>query len=328
MKKKTAKIAMKIWSGCCRWDAISIKKEPIKIRDWGFCQPWGTKIQPNREKKDHYTPTEVAIEFWTRWYQETDNIRKEELEASNIGASTKNSLCDYIKKVDDIGRPLPLGNIDVDFLKFNYLQKPSVDWDKVKVCLSDFNMDDIAVESFVFAIMRGPIDYITNPSNNPFIKVFNDAENEVVSGIKQQIKKLSPLVKRLENLREGSLLYRDSAPISATIEELKLDLAVHKEIIKLKDNSDKAKLNFYGIDKDLKKSPQKHNYWNHVVSFAVKKLNEYCHNGNCTNKCRKTHQKAITKVAELLKILYPTIWKEDIPTIANRIKQKDHRGIK
>lgn len=284
-------------------------------------------IQPNHiEKKDHYTPPEVAFEFWRKWYQEQDNLRKEMIETSSMDECEKKRLLEYTQKIDSLG-PLPVGNFEVASLDFDYLTKPGVDWGKIRDCLRDFPIDDIAIESLVFILTRAPFDSSVNPSNNPFIKVFNDAENAVVSGIKQQIKKLSPLIKRLENLREGSLLYRDSAPISATIETLKLDLAVHREIIKLKDNLDKAKLNFYGIDKDLKKSPQKHKYWNIVVSFAVKKLNEYCHNENCDSKCSKTHQKAITQVAELLKILYPSIWKEDIPTIANRIKQKDYRAI-
>lgn len=316
-----------MWSGCCLWDAISIKKEPVKIRDWGFCQPWGTTIQPNHtDKKEHYTPPEVAFEFWRKWYQETDNLRKEMIETSGMDECEKKRLLEYTQKIDSLG-PLPVGHFEVASLEFDYLKKPGVDWGKIRGCLRDFPIDDIAIESLVFILMRAPFDSSVNPSNNPFIKVINDAENAVVTGIKQQIKQLSPLIKRLENLQEGNLLYRDSAPISATIETLKLDLAVHREIIKLKDNSDKAKLNFYGIDKDLRKSPQKHKYWNIVVSFAVKKLNEYCHNENCDSKCGKTHQKAIMKVAELLKILYPSIWKEDIQIIANRIKQKDYRNI-
>ena len=90
-------------------------------------------------------------------------------------------------------------------------------------------------------------------------------------------------------------------------------------------------LTYYAIDKNLKKSPQKHKYWNDKVPEAITIINEYSHNSECNKNssgsrdCRKTHNKAINKTAEFLKLLYPSIWKEDIKTVASRIKQRYYR---
>lgn len=291
------------------------------------------KNQPNHiEKKDHYTPPEVAFEFWRKWYQETDNLRKEMIETSGMDACEKKQLLEYTKKIDSLG-PLPVGNIEVQSLQFDYLQKASIDWHKIKSCLSDFIIDDRAIEALVFVMMPAPVNDVINTSRNPFVATISEEEDKIISRLNQQIKQLSPLVKRLENLQQGQLIYNNCEPLWTTIEIFKQDIAVNREVIKLKHNIDKAKMNFYGIDKDLKKSPQKHKFWNFVVSFAVKTLNPYCHDSSCYINslgqlaCKKTHEKAYTKVAELLKILYPSIWKEDVQTIANRIKQKDYRAI-
>jgi hypothetical protein len=154
-----------------------------------------------------------------------------------------------------------------------------------------------------------------------------EVEESMCAEYNRLIKELSPLVKRLKNLQKKGAIYEDFASLTLTILQFDRDIDVCREIVRIKRIADEQYLSTYCIGKDLNKSFQKHKYWNVVVSGALKIVNPYCHTDNCESACRKTHQKAITAVADLLKILYPSIWKEDVKTIASRIKQKDYRNI-
>lgn len=267
----------------------------------------------------------MAEACWALFDQEKDKLLREMAEKSGIDNNVGPPLLEYINEIESLPKNLPYDNNDKVFLKFIYLEKPSIDWDRIKACLHEFPMTDIAIEAFIFALTRSPINFVLNPSNNPFIKVINDSRNSIVTEKNQMILKLSPLIALLEKLQKENPQYKDFGPLSATIEKFKYDKALCDAIIKYKENAEKFQNNYYGFDKSSEISMQKHKCWNSVVSFAVDRLNEYCHNDNCDSKCGKTHQKAITKVAELLKILYPTIWTDDIPSIAKRIKQREYR---
>lgn len=287
------------------------------------------KIQPNHtEKKEDYSPETVAKNFWKDWHLTiAHKISDSIMNRLDIDPAEKKHHIDYISKKKSLPSDLPVGSIEDQLLDFKYLQKPNTDWDKIKECLRDFNVDNKDIELVVFILKRAPsVEWTLSPRENPAFTAFNKAADSMMSEFNQKIRELSPLVNHLEKLQEDTP-YKDYFLLTQPIEVLKYHIALYREIIKNKRDTDKRWLGIYCLDKDLKKSPQKHKYWNVVVSDALKMLNLYCHNGNCDSNCRKTHQKAITKVAELLKILYPSIWKEDIQTIANRIKQKDYRNI-
>ena len=289
-----------------------------------------TKIQTNRttEKKEDYSPETVAKNFWLYWLrtimqQVSDRI----MNRLDIDQAEKKHHLDYVNKKKSLPPDLPVGGIEDQLLDFHYLQKPNTDWDKIKDCLRDLDIDNKNIELLVFILKRAPIEHTLVPQENPTLTALNEAADSMISEFNQKIRELSPLIKRLEKLQEVGSFYKEFHPLSMTIEALRYEIALCHEIIQLKKVKDRQWLDIYCLDKDLKKSPQKHKYWNHVASFAVNKLNEYYHNDNCERNCSKTHQKAYTKVAELLKILYPSIWKEDIKVISNRIKQKDYRAI-
>jgi hypothetical protein len=201
----------------------------------------------------------------------------------------------------------------------------SVPWGKIKRSLQEFRFDEKTIKAIVYILKPIPIEKVLFPNNSLGQSAIKDFEKRFCGDLAKDIKRLSPLIKQLENLYQISPQLRSSLP--PAIDSLKKERETYRELIKLFKDREKKLYRSFKIDKDLKKSPQKHRYWNVTTSGAINILNQYCHHGGCDKNCRKTHEKAIRTVAKLLKILYPMVWKENISTIANRIKQKDYRHL-
>lgn len=222
-------------------------------------------------------------------------------------------------------RNLPTDSLEDFVLAHHFLVEPYVKWDKIKKTLKGLKIDDKKAWTIVFVLKPVPFEKVLFPNKNLPYKAIKGVEKWTCDFCSEQIKQISPLVKQLENLYHMAPERRVSFP--PTIDSLKRDIEVYRESIKKISDRERAVHETFHIDKDLKKSPQKHIYWNVTVSKGIRMLNQYCHSNRCQPNCKITHETAIRKTAELLKILYPEIWTEDIPTIAKRIKQKDYRHL-
>jgi hypothetical protein len=222
-------------------------------------------------------------------------------------------------------KKLPTDSLEDFVLTHHFLVEPYVRWDKIKKALKGLNIDEKRAWTIVFVLKPLPLEKELFPNKNLLYKVIKSVEKRTCDFCSKQIKQISPLVKQLENLYHTAPERRVSFP--PTIDSLKRDIEVYRELIKKVSDRERAFRQSFRIDKDLKKSPQKHIYWNVTVSRGIRMLNQYCHSNRCQHNCKITHETAIRKTAELLKILYPQVWKENISTIANRIKQKDYRHL-
>lgn len=273
--------------------------------------------------KTDISPVEAAQFFWDF----LDILISMHIEDSfKKDKGDKGFHTEYADKIKSIFKEFPGGNKKELPIMFNYTVKPYLNLVQINKCLKELHIDDSSIENIISVLKPIPIEHYLIPGENRL----NDRMTQVTKGIfaeaNQKIRTLSPLLKRLTNLSQDKT-YCHLEPLEQTINILNYDIEMLQWIVKIRQASDRHNLSIYHMDKDLRKSPQKHKYWNTVVSHAIRQLNDYCHSVECDEKCRKTHQKAINKAAELLTILYPSIWKEDIETIAKRIKQKDYRGM-
>jgi hypothetical protein len=198
---------------------------------------------------------------------------------------------------------------------------PSLPWKKIEQKLMGLDIKDEVKDLLIFILKPYPLE----EEFRGFPKL-KELEERVCGESNRKIKKLSPLLKQLENL-QNCQSFNDFIPLSETVKKLKEEIAYHREIVKFGKGIYKKFYTMQGLDKDLLKSAQRHRFWNLAVSGALTILNQFYHTWGCGENCKKTHEETIRKVAELLKIIYPKIWKENIPTIMNRIKAKNYRQI-
>lgn len=258
--------------------------------------------------KDDNSPEVIAQKFWIEFYKKF----KERVE--NVLLDEKEEI-KYIHAKRSLPEDATVGGSEDLMIDYEYLVKPYVEWGKVRTCLRDVGITKTVIERLVFILKPYPLD---GALSNPLIQKVEKAANGMCRDLNRQIKELSPLIKRLENLTRQDAAYRKLKPLRETIEALKFDVELLKAIIERKKSTDKKWKEMRLIDKNTDKvSPQKHKFWNITIPSAIKILNGFCENEKRT--CIKT--------AELLKILYPNIWKEDIHTIASRIKQKYYRNL-
>lgn len=281
-------------------------------------------MKKEKEKKG-LSYDEFAENFW-------QDIYKSNLNTFLKGAKENLKEEDYIEHEKFAENILKLprmndGSLRDLFIPYWFYIRSSLPWTKIKNCLKELNIDDKNIELVVFFLKPTYIESTILPDPNRFLEIFNKSDKEICDTLNNEIKKLSRLVGGLQNLIEEDKSFKNFFPIHVTIAAMQSQINLNRAVVKYKNKEGENYLKKYGISKNLRKSPQKHKYWNYGVSRALKVLNSFCHTDNCERPCRKTHDKAIHKVAELLKILYPSIWKEDVKTIAIRIKQKDYRGL-
>jgi hypothetical protein len=141
-----------------------------------------------------------------------------------------------------------------------------------------------------------------------------------------KIKKYSRLKGQFEKLLQDTD-WQEFEPLTSVINKLIGSLEKERSMVDFLKRREKAYRSLYYFDKALNKPTKKQGYWNHVIIPALKLINNYCHNNHCTRtrQCSITHATAYYKIAELLKILYPSIWTESIKTISNQIKSREQR---
>jgi len=289
-------------------------------------------MQQKRKRKEKrakidLTPQKVAQAFLRDYYQQLQDRMIQTIKDKETSPEKRQHQLSYIEQLKSITDDEKLcGSAKYLALIYDYQVRPYLPREKLKKFRDELSLDDNKFELLLFHLKPAPIEQTLIPEENPAMKQLREETEKGLTQFNKRIKELSPLVKRLKNLTETDH-YKYFRPIFVTIDRMQFDIDVCREIVKQERAAKKRFLGNYLIDKDREKSPQKHKYWNAVVSNALKIVNPACHTDYCKAGCRKTHQKAITAVAELLKILYPSIWKEDIKTIASRIKQKDYRNL-
>ena len=107
------------------------------------------------------------------------------------------------------------------------------------------------------------------------------------------------------------------------VNEIRYDIGCYKKALEVLEAKREQRIGTFKIDEDIKKSRTTHIFWKTAISQALKEVNRHCHNNKCEPNCPNTHPEALTIIAELLKILYPTIWEEDIPMIINKIRSME-----
>ena len=288
-------------------------------------------MQQKRKRKEKrakidLTPQKVAQAVLLSFNQQLQDRLIQTIKDKETSPEKRQHQLSYIEQLKSIPDDEKLrGSVRYLALIYNYQVRPYLPWDKLKKFQDELRIDDKNFELLLFRLKPAPIEQTLIPEDNPAMKQLNEEYEKTLVLFNRQIKELSPLVKKLKKLTETDH-FKYFLPIFVTIDRMQWHIDCCREIVKLMRAARKRHLEFLGIGQNIKKSPQKHKYWNLVVTNALKIVNPACHTDDCKG-CRKTHQKAITAVAELLKILYPSIWKEDVKTIANRIKQKDYRSI-
>jgi hypothetical protein len=194
---------------------------------------------------------------------------------------------------------------------------------KIKKCLKEFDLDENTIRKLLFILKPINIEDLLTGNSSSSVMPIASIQNQIKL-YKQKIKQRAPLVKQLENLKQD-ILHKNFYPLSQTVDRIKKEINIYRDFLDLVKGSETTLFHTYSFDRNLGKNPQKQRYWNDKVSESIKIINQYSHNADCCRNCRKTHKKAIHKIAELLKLLYPSIWKEDIQTIADRIKQRNYR---
>ncbi len=194
----------------------------------------------------------------------------------------------------------------------------ALNWPKIRACFSGLKIAEDNLEFIVFILKPWPFtNQFTEgyPELNSFVALTRADINKV-------IKRVSPLVKQLTNMH---FPYPDVLPtIGIDYVKFKYYLAVCRKIVKLGKKIPDMYFKHFGIEATKYESPQQHSFWKYAVAGAFNKLNKYCHD-SCSRNCTVEHVRAYRVIARLLKILYPSIWLEDIDTIANTIKSKNNR---
>ncbi|MEW6417623.1 MAG: hypothetical protein AB1480_05825 [Nitrospirota bacterium] len=201
--------------------------------------------------------------------------------------------------------------------------KPQLNWQQIMSCFSELKtIDQITIDFIIFALLK-PF-----PFTNEFTHGYSELESLVQSKcaeINMVIKRFAPLANQLNNIQFPDL---DLLPkIGFDHVQYNYYLRLCHEIVKIGKKIPDMHFRYFGIEKSKYKSPQKHTFWKYAVSGAVHEINQYCHDDNCDKKCNVFHLQAFRVVARLLKILYPSIWRENLDTITKRIKTKYYTFI-
>jgi hypothetical protein len=197
----------------------------------------------------------------------------------------------------------------------------TLNWPKIRACFSGLKVKEEDLEFIVFILKPWPF-------TNQFTKGYPELNSFVEStcaDINKVIKRVSPLVNQFKNIE---LPYPDILPtIGLDYVKFKYYLAVCRKIVQLGKKIPDMYFKHFGIEATKYRSPQKHTFWKYAVAGAVNRLNKYCHDDNCDKRCNVFHLQAFRVVACLLKILYPSIWRENHHMITKRIKTKCYTSI-
>jgi hypothetical protein len=285
-----------------------------------------------RTKTKKESPEEIAKDFWAGLFHKAgERIARIQHDIFNSISDPQEKeqqrpLLNFMTELKALPQDAPVGSLEETIIKHKYLVKPFVPWKEVTDTLGEFQFDTQAIEDIVLCLKPVPIEQHLGLIDNPIQDSQDQAIREAMDFFKGKIKTLSPLAKKLENLTKEDG-YRNLLPLKQTILCLRWDIEIYKAIVKDRQDNDKRYRAIHLIDENLHKSPQKHPYWRELATRVLKLLNAHCHDGACEPGCRKTHKKAYIKVAQLLKILYPTIWTQKIEIIANKIKSMEQRQL-
>lgn len=279
-----------------------------------------------RKAQKTKTPEEVAKEFWVETYAEIRQ-RIEESISDGTTSEERDHYLRFVQHLKQLPESTPVGGLEELIINHLYLVSPYLPWNEVRAIFNGLSIDEQAMKGIIFVLKPTPIEHSMDLRENSLNQLIDKACKETIDDCNKKIKNLSPLVKRLEKLMRENEAYSKVRSLNETVAVLRHDIELYRAIVRTKAENDKRHLQRYLIDKDLNKSPQKHKFWNIAVAAALQRINPYCHTDNCAPQCRKTHKTALIKVAELLKILYPNIWTEDVDTIASRIKAKEYRAV-
>lgn len=219
-------------------------------------------------------------------------------------------------------------------IEFANIVEPRLPWVKINKVFTDIRKKGLKEETIlliVFILKPFPLEREIQKGMPELHKI----EKEICGASNQRIKRLPTIIKQLEKMSEKSHMpLYNTADFAQALKNLREELEYHREIVRIGKDLHKRYLAILGIDKDVKKiHPKKHKFWSVAVSTAVTVLNDFCHSELCEQDakgiwlCYKTHKKTLQKIAELLRILYPTIWKLDVNSIFRLIEQRDYRNI-
>jgi len=199
---------------------------------------------------------------------------------------------------------------------YESLVKHQLCWSKIATCFSGLKIDKEEVDFIVFLLKPYPF-------TNEFKYGYPELELLVQSTcaeINKLRKKLSPLAIQFNNIR---FPHHDILPIVG-FDHIQCNyyLSLCRKIVQIGKKIPGMHFRYLGIEKSRYKFPQKHTFWKYAVTGAVHRLNKYCHDDNCERECNVIHRQTIRVIARLLKILYPSIWREKLDTITKRIKTK------
>jgi len=238
----------------------------------------------------------------------------------------------YFKNVTEVKKLLGSQNISPAYASFIYnsMVLPTIPCEEVGKCLSELKFEKKELQAFIFSLKPFPIELVLLPSKSKKSRQRIIIENILQRDIDNNnkiIKQRSALVGQLKTLQKDPA-YNKYPPLKLVIKKLENDKDQSRKIVERKKIVLDKILNFFQISANFSKSSQKHEYWNILISNALRQLNKhYCNCSDSDKACTTTHKKTIFKLAKLLKILYPKIWKDPIKTIYERIKQKDYRKI-
>lgn len=161
------------------------------------------------------------------------------------------------------------------------------------------------MNEIVIILMPYPLENKLVPEKRSRFSAEKDRyEKSILDEANKKIKLLSGMIGQIKEMSKDALIGINQ-PLGEAVCYLDKCKAYLQEIVRVHAERKRDLL----VDDNLQKEPHKHRFWNTLIVKAVGMVNPYCHDTGCDD-CKKTHDKAILIVHELLKILYPGIWKD------------------
>ncbi|MBE9535708.1 MAG: hypothetical protein IMF07_00870, partial [Proteobacteria bacterium] len=224
-----------------------------------------------------------------------------------VKSNSKLSSPSVVQLLDDFEEKTDRNLTKEEVLKASFVKRSTeIPWGKVYDVLSNLDIEKKAIKALIVSISSPFIDDLikaTPAQKNNFIS------EECIPELNRRIQKLARISGLIKDLQKEKR-YKKLNILTETVACLEWEKSFSQEFISAHKEAEKIEAEYTGIGSNKNKSPPKHKVWNEIVSTAINQLNKYCHiYGLCEDdNCDKIHKKTITKTAELLKLLYPSIW--------------------
>jgi hypothetical protein len=226
----------------------------------------------------------------------------------SIGSIDGSQLYDYF---DSDNESLTQGFAEVYLSDYLSLEDKYVD---IFAICETLNCEYLDAKKFVVDIFEGrPKDYEKFINENQVYFFLIKLRNKVVEIHKEQKKMLPKLVSELKNHYKGLVRHRPESSkevLQGAIDRMSYLIKFSDEIIRYLEHDWPTSI---GLDPNLNKDFTKQSFWNPIILRCYNMLAQnYGH----------SHYRSCNLTAQLLGILFPSIWSGDLKKITSRIRKR------